>query len=192
MGSSRVCRTAGTYRVGRWRALRRDALRDKCRTKWRTATWVWHASGGGGLHPETRFRGRPATLRALRGRKRRSAPAIDGRCCGCRGWKSGAAEPGCRVPQRRKPSAHALNWTSLCEAVAVPMCRVGAPRGAAAQVPRVAAELVLLLNRWDNGSALPDFTSPSEKLVCKSFTLGKLSSTSRANWLKWFRSRLTT
>ncbi|MCY1377907.1 hypothetical protein D9M69_655040 [compost metagenome] len=60
------------------------------------------------------------------------------------------------------------------------------------QVPDFFAELVLLANRCDNGSALPDFTSPSEKLVCRSFTLGRLINTSRANWLKWLRSRLTT
>jgi hypothetical protein len=40
--------------------------------------------------------------------------------------------------------------------------------------------------------APPALTSPNEKLVCRSFTLGRLISTSRANWLNEFRSRLTT
>src|SRR3990167_1910261 len=50
----------------------------------------------------------------------------------------------------------------------------------------------LLGNRCDNGSAPADLTSPSEKLVCRSFTLGRLISTSRAKRLKWLRSGQTT
>ena len=42
------------------------------------------------------------------------------------------------------------------------------------------------------GKAPAALTSPKEKLVCRSFTLGRLISTSRANWLKVFRSLLTT
>ena len=43
-----------------------------------------------------------------------------------------------------------------------------------------------------NGNTPLPFTSPNEKLVCKSFTLGKFISTCRANWLKVLRSRDTT
>jgi hypothetical protein len=48
------------------------------------------------------------------------------------------------------------------------------------------------LRRCASGMAPPALTSPNEKLVCRSFTLGRLISTSRANWLNEFRSRLTT
>ena len=47
-------------------------------------------------------------------------------------------------------------------------------------------------SKCPKGSALLAFTSPREKLVCRSFTLGRLISTSRANWLKLLRSWLTT
>ncbi len=43
-----------------------------------------------------------------------------------------------------------------------------------------------------SGSAPAAFTSPSEKLVCRSFTLGRCSRTSRANCEKASRSRATT
>lgn len=46
--------------------------------------------------------------------------------------------------------------------------------------------------KCDNGNATGAFTSPNEKLVCKSFTCGKFNNTSRANWLKLSRSRDTT
>jgi len=46
--------------------------------------------------------------------------------------------------------------------------------------------------RCVSGRAPLAFTSPSEKLVCMSFTLGRLSSTSRANNEKLSRSRATT
>lgn len=45
---------------------------------------------------------------------------------------------------------------------------------------------------WDSGSAWLDLISPSEKLVCMSFTLGRFSSVLRANCAKLSRSRATT
>ena len=46
--------------------------------------------------------------------------------------------------------------------------------------------------RCASGSAPLALTSPSEKLVCMSFTFGRFSSTSRANCEKLSRSRATT
>ena len=54
------------------------------------------------------------------------------------------------------------------------------------------ALLIRKLPQVFKGKAPAALTSPKEKLVCRSFTLGRLINTSRANWLKVFRSLLTT
>ena len=68
------------------------------------------------------------------------------------------------------------------------------PRQAAADDRSKLARTLLIrkLPQVFKGKAPAALTSPKEKLVCRSLTLGRLINTSRANWLKVFRSLLTT
>ena len=67
----------------------------------------------------------------------------------------------------------------------------GAAAGGALR-ERLSAPYLIRVPRCDSGRALLAFTSPSEKLVCRSFTLGRLIRYLRANCEKLSRSRDTT
>ena len=157
-------------------------VEDPCQTRFdcaphRTAphlAWRWHRAQGPGHRTDNKPKRLMSDLSQI------SHPIRSGSACRSQGTALG--RPFDRLMANGVDPRHIPNQAKMASSACI----------ASASSYQTNSTRYLGRIRCASGSAPPALTSPSEKLVCMSFTLGRLSNTSRANCEKLSRSRATT